>query len=97
MGSTDDEPHSSAFPENVATLPLEERWKMFFQRLCQIVDNYVLPKQFVLTTTSESSSGPTSLHMRNPHSRRVELEHNYCQPVAPVTRRLPRTITQVVQ
>ena len=97
MGSTDDEPHTSTFPANVAALPLEEQWKLFYQHLCQIVDHYVLPKQFMLSTNSESADDDALLHERYPHSRHVELEHNYCQAVTPVTQCLPCTITQVIQ
>ncbi len=52
MGSVDDEPHTSAFPANVAALPLNERWKLFFARLCQIVDKYIVPKQFIVNALS---------------------------------------------
>ena len=66
MGSIDDEPHTSVFPANIATLPLDERRKLFIDRLCQIVDTYIIPKQFVLETSSESAAD-MSTQARNPH------------------------------
>ena len=92
MSSADDEPHTSTFPANIATLPLDEQRKLFIDRLCEIVDTYITPKQFVLEAPFESTVD-FSVQARNPHKQRVIREHSYFHTEYPVTRRLPRSIT----
>ena len=96
MGSIDDEPHTSVFPANIATIPLDERKKFFMDRLRQIVDTYIIPKQFALETSSECTV-ETLTQPRNPHEQRVVMEHSYFHSEPPVTRRLPHTITGGLQ
>lgn len=96
MGNVDDVPQTSAFPADVATLPLPQKWKNFHDQLCQIVDRYVIPKQYLLNDNSVSSSlsVTSSTSFVNPHADRVEREHSYT--IRPVVehRQLPLTVAR---
>ena len=96
MKNIDDKPHTSGFPDDVAQLSPKERWKLFLKRLREIVDKYVIPKQFNLSDVSEKEK---NLQSGNPHGRRVQQEHSYgaYQACPPQGRQLPRSITEVTE
>ena len=95
MNNIDDEPHTSVFPVNIVTLPLDEQRKLFIDRLHQIVVMYIIPKQFAFETSECSEDILTQA--RNPHAQRVVMEHSYFQSEPPGTRHLPCTITEGLQ
>lgn len=97
MKNTDDKPHTSGFPDNVSQFAHKERWKLFFNRLCEIVDKYVIPKQFDLST--EPAQAKQTLLSGNPHGHRVQQEHSYgaYQACPPQVRQLPRSVKEVTE
>ena len=100
MENIDDKPHTSAFPSNVKSLPPKQKWKLFQNELCQIIDKYVIPKQYVLKENrSESVANPPTGSLTNPHAKRVQDEHSYANvSTANISthkvRQLPSVISQ---
>lgn len=97
MANCEDQPHTSAFPPNVKSLPSKQKWKLFHSELCCIVDNYIIPKQFVLTENSVSNPSVVSSILANPHAQRVEQEHMYTSRPVRSVRHLPPSIGEHVQ
>ena len=75
VASTDDEPHSNLFPVNIETLSVQEKKKLLFDRLKQIICRFV--------EVSDESNTVYS----NPHSIRVHSEHNSSSRSLPNTLR----------
>lgn len=92
MKSVNDEPCTRGFAGNTAQLPSHDRWKVFLERLCEIVDEYIIPKQYMIS----SSRATCSTTSGNPHSRRVQQEHQYLSSMMCTSQQLPQTITKVV-
>ena len=100
MNNIDDVPHTSTFPADIAAMSAKQKWQLYYARLCEIVDNYIIPKQFAVSTTSISQSSVAMGQGRheNPHICRVEQEHSYARvQITPQLRCLPSTIAQVAQ
>lgn len=109
MSSTDDHPHSNAFPDGFSSFPAPKRKKVVLDKLLQIVDRYVIPRQFYLEQPQHSQQPhrpqqpqlPQQPHpvdiRRNPHYQVIAHEHSYsAPPPTPRPHRLPSTITQVL-
>ena len=96
MANIDDEPHTSAFPSDIHTMPAKRKWWLLHSELCQIVDKYIIPRQYILKEGPRVQEAVSSDHA-NPHVRRMQQDHAYTSTM-PVynERRLPQTVAQHV-
>lgn len=104
MDSIDDKPKANAFPHAFFSFPIPKKREIVLSKLHEIIDRYVVPKQFSLVQSNqETEVGVTEKDARsNPHYQNIANEHCYLpfQPTAASQierRHLPSTITSFLE
>ena len=101
MDKSDDEPHTSVFPPGVADLPVDQKWKLLSFSLHDIVDRYIVPKQYMPGNPNMNESSIPREADGNLHAQQVYQEHDNFEiqssTTSQVTRRVLQCITQVAQ
>lgn len=102
MSSLSDTPQSNGFPSNVHSLPQKQKKKMLFDRLEQLVDQYVLAHTSLLPDCESEPDSDSGSKLKpkdaesNPHLVRIQAEHSYVLAPTRTHRSLPPSITNVI-
>ena len=70
MKSVKDTPHFNGFSDDIKSLELHRKKKVFYERLERIVDEYVVPRQY-----SQQSNDVVTAASENPHLQRIQHDH----------------------
>lgn len=92
MSSTKDAPSRNQFPPHMSP---EQMGNLLQDRMLKVVDQYVVPQEFVYALEANVSQDPSST-LHNPHVSSIQHDHSYCvqeQALPSQHRRLPAFIT----